>query len=262
MLSIQCVQTESFHIAIHKTRFRGFQLQFENEEATESMLRAIDEFPSFFTPSGLSPLIIDCGANIGVSVLEWKYRWPMSRVICFEPDPFAFALLKANIDLNDVPGVECVQAALADFDGQAALHGDLGRGADARGNSLRRSWGNRQDSQTVEVRCIRLAPYLMREPVAFLKLDIEGAEEAVLRDSTAALASVDAAYVEVHETEELVTTNALERIERILHESGFQTEHESRFGPHALPAHLQGWQEQVGARQSQLLCWRNDKDQA
>ncbi len=259
MLSTQCNQTESLNIAIRKTRFRGFQLFFENEEATDSMLRAIDEFPSFFTPSGSSPLIIDCGANVGVSVLEWKYRWPMARVICFEPDPFAFELLKTNIDRNDLPGVECIEAAVADFDGQATLHGDLGHGADARGNSLRRSWGSREDSETIEVRCTRLTPYLIREPVAFLKIDIEGAEEAVLRDSTEALRSVDAAYVEVHETDELRDTNSLDRVERILSEAEFRIEIESRFSPHALPAHLQRWQRQVGARQAQLLCWRNDR---
>ena len=248
---------ELLHIAIHKTRFHGFQLFFENEEATDSMLRAIDDFPSFFTPTGTSPLIIDCGANIGVSVLEWKYRWPMSRVICFEPDPFAFELLKTNIDRNDLPGVECIEAALSDFDGPGSLHGDLGRGADARGNSLRRSWGNREDSETIEVRCTRLVPYLSGEPVAFLKIDIEGVEEAVLRDSFAELRSVDAAYIEVHETDELLETNSLGRIERILIEADFQIEIESRFGPHALPAHLQEWQSQVGAKQTQLLCWRN-----
>ena len=212
MLATQCNHTESFHIGVRKTRFRGFQLFFENEEATASMLRAIDDFPSFFSPSGTSPLIIDCGANIGVSVLEWKYRWPMARVICFEPDPFAFELLRTNVDRNDLPGVECIEAALADFDGSATLYGDLGRGADARGNSLRPSWGNRANSEMTEVRCTRLAPYLAREPVAFLKIDIEGAEELVLRDSSAALQSVEAAYVEVHETDEMLETNSLGRI--------------------------------------------------
>lgn len=259
MLSIHCHPTEPLHIAIRKTRFRGFQLFFENQDATESMLRAIDEFPSFFTPRGDSPLIIDCGANIGVSVLEWKYRWPMSRVICFEPDPFAFDLLKTNLDRNDVPGVQCIQAAVADFEGRANLFGDLGRGADARGNSLQRSWGSRQDSEAVEVRCTRLAPYLERERVAFLKLDIEGAEEAVLRDSSSALDSVDAAYVEVHETEEMSNTNSFDRVEKILNDVGFCTETEARFNPHALPTHLQGWQRRVGARQAQVLCWRTDK---
>lgn len=220
------------------------------------MLRAIDEFPSFFTPRGSAPRIIDCGANIGVSVLEWKTRWPMSQVLCFEPDPFAFELLKTNIERNDIPGVQCVQAAVADFDGQGRLHGELGRGADARGNSLCASWGKRSHSASIEVPCMRLSPYLKREPVAFLKLDVEGAEESVLRECSSDLASVEAAYVEVHETESLSATNSLERIEPLLRNAGFELELESRFAPHSLPPKLRSWQRQVGARQAQLLCWR------
>lgn len=246
---------ESGQIAIRKTRFRGFQLFFENEEATKSMLRAIDDFPSFFEPKGEAPLILDGGANIGISVLEWKYRWPMARVICFEPDPAAFELLTTNIERNDVPGVRCVQAALADFDGTASLHGDLTRGGDGRGNSIRQAWGQRKNSDSTEVRCLKISPYL-QEPIAFLKLDIEGAEESVLKEASSSLDGVDAAYVEVHETDELVDINSRPRIEQLLRDAGFLVEAESRFGPHALPPKLEDWQRKVNARQTQLLCWK------
>ena len=89
------------------------------------MIRASDEFPSFFEPRQSEPLIIDCGANIGVSVLEWKTRWPMSRIICFEPDPDAFRLLSLNMERNDIPGVQCIHAAVADFDGAGVDGGVL-----------------------------------------------------------------------------------------------------------------------------------------
>ena len=82
------------------------------------MLRAADDFPTFFTPADEFPLIIDCGANIGVSVLEWKYRWPTCRIICFEPDPYAFALLKKNVIKNDLPGVQCFCTAISDQSGE------------------------------------------------------------------------------------------------------------------------------------------------
>jgi FkbM family methyltransferase len=246
---------KSFAIAIQQTRFRGFRLFFENPSATESMLRAIDDFPSFFTPVDSDPVMIDGGANIGISVLEWKTRWPMARVICFEPDPDSFRLLQMNIQRNDVPGVQCIEAALNDFDGQCTLFGERGKGADSRGNSIQPEWGVREGSGATKVRCRRLSPFLV-EPVAFLKLDIEGAEECVLREASSALHQVDAIYVEVHETESLSETNSSSRITQLLCSSGFSVESESRFQPHALPAHLDSWRRRVGARQTQLLCWR------
>ena len=106
---------------MQKLNFRGFKLFHQNSEAAESMIRQIDQFPSFFTPTSERPWIIDCGANIGVSVLEWKTRWPQSRIVCFEPDPFAFSRLKMNVDRNDIPGIECLNLALADTDGTATL---------------------------------------------------------------------------------------------------------------------------------------------
>lgn len=238
------------------TRFRGFRLSYENQEATESMIREIDEFPSFFTPSGDRPLIIDCGANIGVSVLEWKTRWPQSQIICFEPDPFAFELLQANVDDNDIPGIRCVNAAVSDFDGETTLFGDIGHGSDARGNSIDAAWGDRDGSDCVTVPCTRLSAYITDQPVSFLKMDVEGAEERVLKELGSKLGSVEAAYVEVHQTEESEAHNSLSRIEQSLVESGFSIESLSRYDEHALPPQFHDWQQSVGATQTQLLCWR------
>lgn len=244
-------------IATHRTRFRGFQLVFENKQATESMLRTIDDFPHLPIVATDAPRIIDAGANIGISVLEWKYRWPTCRIICFEPDPFAFALLKENMECNDIPGVECVQAAVSDTSGRVALHGSIGRGTDGRGNSILPSWGKRPTSTSTDVACIRLAPYLINEPIAFLKMDIEGMEERVLLDCSPYLSSIESAYVEVHETLELETVNSLTRIEKILGDAGFQIDREARFGPHAFPQDLRSWQRRVAAKQWQLSCWRD-----
>jgi FkbM family methyltransferase len=247
--------THALAMAIQRTRFRGFKLFYSHEQATRSMLRAIDQFPHFFTPRDPAGLIIDGGAHIGISVLEWKSRWPMSRVICFEPDPDAFELLQMNIDRNDIPGVQCVRAALHDADGQCPLYGQLGKGADGRGNSIEPGWGQRPGTSAVTVPCRRLSSYLSG-PIAFLKLDIEGAEERVLREASSALHGVDAIHVEVHETAELRATNSEQRIAQLLVSAGFTIQSQSRFQPHTLPAPLERWRRQVGAEQTQLRGWR------
>ena len=240
---------------MHRMRFRGFDLFYNNEQAAESMVRQIDEFSSFFTPSGDRPLIIDCGANIGVSVLEWKTRWPQAEIICFEPDPFAFEVLQTNIEANDIAGVQCVNAAVFDRDGTIDFFGELSPDADARGNSAEPHWADRDGCSQTTVRCTRLSPYINRE-VSFLKLDIEGAEQRVLTEITDRLNLVQAMYVEVHETRESQQTNSLMMSEEMISDSGFTLETETRYGEHALPEHLDSWRQSTGAELTQLLCWR------
>src|SRR3989344_4410761 len=43
---------------------------------------------------------IDCGANIGVSLLYIKVSAPQARVLCFEPNPAARAILEKNVAIN------------------------------------------------------------------------------------------------------------------------------------------------------------------
>ena len=221
------------------------------------MCREIDAFPSFFTPDGERPLIIDAGSNIGVSVLEWKTRWPQCEVVCFEPDPFAFELLKQNVEHNGLPSVTYHNVALSDQEGTAHFHGAIGQAADARGNSLSEGWGKRDDSTTIEVHCKRLSTFIGERDVSFVKLDVEGSEERVLRDISDQLAQIAAMYIEVHETDSTIDENSAERIISQLADAGFAVERECRHNPHALPPHLQQWSDRVGARQTQLLCWRD-----
>ena len=88
-------------------------------------------------------------------------------------------------------------------------------------------------------------------------MDIEGAEESVLRESFSELHKVDALYVEVHETDEMVEQNSSDRIEKLLLKSSFHMERELRFQPHSLPPDLNAWQQSVNANQTQFLAWRD-----
>ncbi|TWU25462.1 31-O-demethyl-FK506 methyltransferase FkbM [Novipirellula galeiformis] len=241
---------------MQRMKFRSYKLLFENQASAESMVRQIDEFPSFFTPKVDRPLIIDCGANIGVSVLEWKTRWPGSEIICFEPDPFAFQILQKNIDLNDVPSVRCINAAVSDREDTVPFYGEVSARGDARGNSIDAAWGQREGTAESMVKCKRLSSYIAMRDVSFLKLDIEGAEQRVLVEIADQLDRVEAIYVEVHETDDSVEYNSAAQIEQLLKDTGFHVEAESRFSEHALPVHLDAWRDSVGARQVQLMGWR------
>lgn len=221
------------------------------------MCRQSETFPTFFTPRSDRPLVIDCGANIGVTLLEWKHRWPGAEVLCFEPDPHAFRLLQMNVDRNDIPSVRCIQAAVSDHSGTATLYGEIAAGGDARGNSIDPSWGRRPGSDEVQVQCVQLSAYLRERPVDFLKLDIEGLEERVLTEIRGHLPQVEALYVEVHETATTAAYNSAARIAATLRTAGFEVELQHRDESHSLPQSQRRWQNRVAARQAQLLAWRS-----
>ena len=48
----------------------------------------------YFDTSKSDPKIIDCGANIGMSILFFKKLYPTSSIIAFEPNPYAFQSIR------------------------------------------------------------------------------------------------------------------------------------------------------------------------
>jgi len=117
------------------------------------------------------PLIFDCGANIGLSVIRFKLRYPQSRIVAFEADHIIAEVLEGNLDRLDFKeGVKVVQAAVWTKTSKTRFlsnRADSGRVDEQKGDKL--------------VDAVRLADWIT-EPVDLLKLDIEGAEYEVIHD--------------------------------------------------------------------------------
>jgi FkbM family methyltransferase len=142
-----------------------------------------------FRSTGPKPLIIDGGSNMGISILGFWQDHPESRIIGFEPDPEIFQLLRSNLGRNKTShSVTLVMSGLGATDGIVTFTPDG-------------SVGGRLDSASGQrtVNVVRLSSYL-REPVDFLKLNIEGEELAVLRECAEAgvLQNVRQMVVEYH----------------------------------------------------------------
>ena len=141
-----------------------------------------------FKAKGESPIILDCGANIGLSVIYFKRLYPKSRVIAFEADPKIAYYLKRNLESLGLTNVEVIVKAVWINDGiisffhEGADGGHIGDPA--------------QSSQQVE--CTRLRTYLERMAVDFIKIDIEGAEVEVIKDCRNLLSKPYGAFVEFH----------------------------------------------------------------
>jgi FkbM family methyltransferase len=184
-----------------------------------------------------APFILDCGSNIGISILYFKSKYPGSRILGFEPVPECFAILTKNIEQNDLENVQVTNAALSDSDGQVCLF--VGADHDLRGASINRSWGGQTTEDHIFVKSVRLSKYINGR-VDFLKLDIEGAEEIVIPEIRNKLPFVKELYIEYHETR---GRSFLEPILSILEKyySAIEVE-EKPLKPFLAPDRLEWWE--------------------
>jgi FkbM family methyltransferase len=123
------------------------------------------------------PFILDCGANIGMAVLYFKWLYPDAHVWAFEPEPAAFAALEANVTRNHLGRVRVHNVALWDADG----HVDLFVPRNTPGSLVASVNPARRGGIPVSVRSLRLSSLIERE-VDFLKIDVEGAELPIIQD--------------------------------------------------------------------------------
>lgn len=150
-----------------------------------------------FRAIGDAPFVIDCGANIGLSILYFKRLYPKAQVLAFEPDPTLFDILRYNVEQAwKLPGVELVNKGVWHRDDTLVFHVE-----GALAGSLVVDFAGVNKVANVDV--VNLAPYLRQRPVDFLKIDIEGAENQMLSIFEDGLANVQNFFLEYHSLPEL-----------------------------------------------------------
>ena len=161
------------------------------------------------------PFILDCGSNIGMSILYFKRLYPQARIVGFEPDPEVVPFLQENVVRNGLKEVQLVQAALSRNGAKRTLYSDGKYGSGLSEHLLQ---GSHQTWRRYDVACVRLRDYLTA-PVDFLKMNIEGAELEVLADTEDRLRQVREMVIEYHHLPGL--PRSLHEILQILHRQGF-----------------------------------------
>jgi FkbM family methyltransferase len=131
----------------------------------------------YFVTDKQNPLIVDCGSNIGMSILYFKMVYPTSVILAFEPDKDAFSCLESNIRDNGLQSVCANKKALWSNEGPIDLYydhndpGSLGMSVIAQ----------RIPKEKQVVEGVRLSRYIEGE-VDFLKVDVEGAERDIIEE--------------------------------------------------------------------------------
>jgi len=148
-----------------------------------------------------SQMVMDVGASLGLYTLICaKSVGEMGHVYAIEPEPTSYEILRQNISLNKLRNMTISNVALADFEGNALLHVP---GWSELSSSIY------QDHLAEVVRKIvvrvKMLDNVVRDfgisRIDLLKIDVEGAETAVLRGAFNSLQEgiIKKMVIEVHE---------------------------------------------------------------
>jgi FkbM family methyltransferase len=118
---------------------------------------------------------IDVGANIGNHTLFFSDLF--AQVVAIEPNPLTRRMLQLNLEMNGVENVEVQTVALSDHVGRASLAFNKRNLGAASTNG-----GDPELNETTEVELATGDDVVSSfEPIALIKIDVEGGEEAVLK---------------------------------------------------------------------------------
>jgi FkbM family methyltransferase len=138
--------------------------------------------------AGAFRTVVDVGANVGLAALFFLEKFPVSRLICVEPEPANFRLLQSN--LRGTPAV-VLHAALSATDGTVKMDGSP-QAYNAKVSA---------ETGTVEVAAISMPTLLQSQGLAWvdlLKIDIEDYEQQVFSAPANWLAQVGTLLIEIH----------------------------------------------------------------
>ncbi len=146
-----------------------------------------------FNTTNPNPVIIDCGANMGLSLLFFSLNYPNATIYAFEPDVTVFGCLEKNIDAFQMKNVELIKKAVWNKNEMLDFYTDRGMGGRLKSNYLNQT--------ATKVEAVRLKDFISDKHIDFLKMDIEGAEYLVIKDCESILKQVDNIFIEYHSME-------------------------------------------------------------
>ncbi len=184
-----------------------------------NILAGVD-YPLVPIPDFRPRAVIDVGANVGAAALYFLSRYPSSRVWCFEPAPANVAYLRRNTGFTDRIEVcpyglysRTVRAPLYQGKSQCMQH-SVYPGPEVTDRAT-----------PVELRCAAEELAGVTEEPWLLKIDVEGAELAVLQSLGPLLVRAGVIYLEYHSERERLAFDELLARDFLLWRSSAQFPH-------------------------------------
>ncbi len=152
-----------------------------------------------FQAKTTTPFIVDCGSNIGMSILFFKRLYPDSEILCFEPDKETGTVLQENIKKNALKKVAVHNIALHKKEGHIPFYLDAETAGKLAMSVTKQGEEHGIKIKETKVDAKKLSTFLTKS-VDFLKLDVEGAETFVLEDleESKKLSLIKEMFIEYH----------------------------------------------------------------
>lgn len=194
-----------------QTTLLGKQFHFVDGLSYLYMHYEIFEKQSYQFVSGKTqPIILDCGSNVGMTIVYMKHIYPNAKIFAYEPDPQLFSILSTNINNFNLENINLIPKAVWHENRNLNFVSDGNEGGKVTEG---------KDGITVEG--VSLSEQLsVFEEIDMLKIDIEGAEVSVFENIRNQLNKVENIFMEYHSP--TGGSQKLDRLLKILSENNFR----------------------------------------
>jgi FkbM family methyltransferase len=177
----------------------GSRFYYGNRGSLHGMFKEIFMEQNYYFEDTNAPItIVDCGSNMGMSLLYFRRKAPHATIIAFEPNPHTFAYLTKNIESNRL-AVTAHNVGLASSAGTAILYTDSEDLSSQSASLTKQLTTKKRTLEQVTIKLEPLSTYI-KGNVDILKLDIEGAEGEVIEElkESGKLTFVQKIFIEYH----------------------------------------------------------------
>ncbi|MDZ4330234.1 MAG: FkbM family methyltransferase [Flavobacterium sp.] len=188
---------------------------FIDKEVVHYVLQDQYHLPPTLSKISANPVILDLGSNIGLTIAHMKQIYPTSKIIGYEMNRENYLLAKRNTKFYD--NVIVVNTAVWIEDATVTYRNT----ANYDSYTILNDTGKKDTDELIEVASLKLSSIITNHNLThidYLKMDIEGAEKAILESEDLSwMDKVGAMNIEMH----LDQNNDLSKFLAIIENKGF-----------------------------------------
>ena len=153
-----------------------------SEEVGKSILAGefeIDDIKYFEKNISHNDVILDIGANVGVYCVTSGKRNADARIIAFEPIPINAQLIRASLLLNHIENVQVIQKCVSDSTREVLFSVSIDSAYSSMIDTRRKP-----EREAIKCQAVKLEDFCVKHginQIDLIKIDVEGAEELVIR---------------------------------------------------------------------------------